>query len=65
MKPDQVEASVAATAAALELPIAPAHRAGVLHYFTLAASLAELVNGFELTHAAEPAPVFTPVSPPE
>jgi hypothetical protein len=64
MTPAEIEASVDATAAALGLPIAPAHRPGVLHYFALAASMAELVNGHALSLADEPAAVFTPVSPP-
>ena len=46
--------------AAFGVPIPPAHRAGVRQYFELAASLAELVNGFVLPPAAEPAPLFRP-----
>lgn len=64
MTPAQIEACVDATAAALGLELAPEHRPGVLHYFALAASMAELVNSHALTHADEPAAVFTPVSPP-
>jgi 16S rRNA (guanine527-N7)-methyltransferase len=64
MKPDVVAAYVDAAAAALDLPIAPAHRPGVLRYFALAASMAELVDAHALAHADEPAPVFVPVSPP-
>ncbi len=64
MTPEEIEACVDATAAALGLPIAPAHRPGVLHYFALAASMAELVAGQDLSSSDEPAPVFTPVSPP-
>jgi hypothetical protein len=65
MTPAQIEACVDATAAALDLKLAPEHRPGVLHYFALAASLAEVVNAHALTLADEPAAVFTPVSPPE
>lgn len=64
MTADEVEACVDANAAALGLKIAPEHRPGVLHYFALAASMAELVNGHPIGLADEPAPVFTPVSPP-
>jgi hypothetical protein len=46
------------------LKIAPEHRPGVLHYFALAASMAELVSAHPLGTPDEPAPVFTPVSPP-
>ena len=65
MTPAQIEASVDATAEALDLPLAPEHRPGVLHYFALAASLYELVAAHPLDPADEPAPVFTPVSPTE
>jgi hypothetical protein len=64
MTPGEIEACVDATAAALDLKIAPVHRPGVLHYFALAASLAALVNAHDLGNADEPAAVFTPVSPP-
>jgi Protein of unknown function (DUF4089) len=62
--PGEIEACVDATAAALELRIAPEHRPGVLRYFALAASMAELVATHDLSNADEPAPVFTPISPP-
>jgi hypothetical protein len=64
MTPEEIEACVDATAAALGLRLAPEHRPGVLHYFALAASMAELVDAQVLGNADEPAPVFTPVSPP-
>ncbi len=64
MTPQEIEAAVDATAAALDLPLDPAHRPGVLHYFALAASLAALVNAHDFANADEPAAVFTPVSPP-
>jgi Protein of unknown function (DUF4089) len=63
MTPAQIEAYVDAAATALQLPLAPEHRPGVLHYFALAASLAELVNGLPLGTADEPAEVFTPIAP--
>ena len=64
MTPQEIEACVDATAAALKLPLSPAHRPGVLHYFALAASMAELVNAHPLELTDEPAPVFVPVAPP-
>jgi len=63
MTPQDIEACVDANARALGLVIAPGHRPGVLHYFALAASMAELVNGLPLGDHDEQAPVFTPVSP--
>ena len=64
MTPEEIEAYVDAAAHALGLPIAPEHRPGVLHYFALAASMAECVGAQDLGNGDEPAPVFTPVSPP-
>jgi Protein of unknown function (DUF4089) len=64
MTPKEIEACVDANAAALGLHIAPEHRPGVLHYFALAASMAELVGAHDLGTDDEPAPVFMPVSPP-
>jgi hypothetical protein len=63
LTPEQVAACVDANAAAVGLVIAPGHRPGVLHYFALAASMAELVNGLQLPADAEGAAVFTPISP--
>ena len=65
MTPEEIQKYVDAASAALALPIAPAHRPGVLHYFALAASMADLVNAQVLTPEDESAPVFLPVSPPE
>jgi len=62
MTPQQIEAYVDATAATLGLPLHAGHRPGVLHYFALAAAMAELVNGLSLTAADEPAEVFTPIA---
>jgi hypothetical protein len=58
----EIEASVDATAAALSLPLDPAHRPGVLLYFELAAGLADLVMRDPLGLEDEPAPVFTPIA---
>lgn len=63
MTPEQIEAHVDAVAATLQLPLRPEHRPGVLHYFALAAAMAELVNGLPLAITDEPAEVFTPVVP--
>jgi hypothetical protein len=64
MTPEAIEAYVDAAAAALDLPISAAHRPGVLRYFALAASMAELVNAHALGPADESAALFVPVSPP-
>lgn len=63
MRAETIEAYVDATAAALDLPLAPEHRPGVLHYFGLAAEMAELVNALPLTVQDEPAEAFVPISP--
>jgi hypothetical protein len=63
MNAQQTEAYVDATAAALGLPLDAQHRPGVLHYFALAAAMAELVNGLPLGTADEPAEVFVPIEP--
>jgi len=64
MTPKEIETVVDAMATAMDLRIAPEHRPGVLHYFALAASMAELVNGHPVNLHLEPAPVFVPVEPP-
>jgi hypothetical protein len=64
MTPTQIEAYVDAAAAALALPLDTAHRPGVLHYFGLAAGLAELLAAHPLSPADDPAEAFVPVSPP-
>jgi hypothetical protein len=63
MTPDQIEAYVDAAASALHLPLSAEHRPGVLHYFALAASMAELVAEPPLGIADAPAEAFEPVSP--
>jgi hypothetical protein len=56
-------AYIDAAAATLGLKLAAEHRPGVLKYFALAASMAELVQGLPLEPHDEPANVFRPVSP--
>ncbi|CAN5917268.1 hypothetical protein BH11PSE8_BH11PSE8_27400 [soil metagenome] len=63
MTPHQIEAYVDAAAAALQLPLAPEHRPGVLQYFALAAGLADVLMAYPLGRDDEPAEVFTPISP--
>ena len=64
MDAKQIELHVDATAALIGLPIGPEYRAGVLRYFGIAAAMADLVMQHQLGVEDEPAPVFTPVSPP-
>ena len=61
----EIEAVVSANAAALGLPIAAAYRTGVVAFFTLAADMAQLVDGLPLERDDESGSVFTPVSLPE
>ena len=63
MTPAQIEAYVDAASAALDLNLDPAHRPGVLHYFALAAGMAELVAAFPLTLGDDPAEAFVPIAP--
>jgi hypothetical protein len=63
MDAQRIEAYVDAAAAALDLPLAPAHRPGVLAYFALAAELAESVAGVPLDVCDEAAPVFAVIAP--
>ncbi len=56
-------AYVNAAAAALGLKISAEQRPGVLQYFALAASMAELVQGLPLHLHDEPAGAFHPVPP--
>ena len=63
LTPPEIEHYVDAAAAALSLPLSPAHRPGVLNYFALAASMAELVGAHPLAPADEPAESFVPISP--
>jgi hypothetical protein len=63
MTPAQIEAYVDAAATAIGLPLQPEHRPGVLHYFALAAGLAESMSADSLGVADEPADSFVPISP--
>ena len=63
MDRERIEAYVDAAAAALDLPLATAHRPGVLAYFALAAGLADAVMAVPLVAGDEPAPAFTPIGP--
>jgi hypothetical protein len=63
MTPAQIEAYVDAAAAALQLPLSPAHRPGVLSYFALAAGMAELVGAHPLAITDDPAEAFVPIAP--
>ena len=63
MTPAQIEAYVDAATAALQLPLSPEHRPGVLHYFALAAGMAELVGAHPLSTADDPAEAFVPIAP--
>jgi hypothetical protein len=60
MTDDQAEALMNAAAAALSLPVDPAHRPGVIANLRLAAHMAALVEGKALTIHQEPAPVYRP-----
>jgi len=59
----EIETYVDAAARVLALPLAPLHRPGAVHYFGLAAAMAEIVGAQQLGLDDEPAPVFVPVSP--
>ena len=63
MERSLAEAYVDAAAAALGLPIGAQHRPGTVHYFELAAAMAELVLSLPLDIDDEPAPVFVPIAP--
>ena len=63
MSPVQIENYVAAAAAALQLPLAAEHLPGVLNYFALAASMAELVGAHPLGVTDDPAEAFVPIAP--
>ena len=63
MTPAQIEAYVDAASAALNLPLSPEHRPGALHYFALAAGMAELLAEQPLAITDDPAEAFVPVSP--
>lgn len=54
---------VDAAAATLHLRLSPQYRPGVLQFFALAASMAELVQGLPLAPADESGNIFAPVPP--
>jgi hypothetical protein len=47
-------------AQAIDLPLAPEHRPGVVDNFVRIAAIAQLVTEFPLSDTIEPAPVFEP-----
>jgi hypothetical protein len=63
MTPEQIEAFVDASAAALALDLQPAHRPGVLRFVAIAADMAAVLDAVPLDRAVEPAVVFMPASP--
>ena len=63
MTPADVSAWVDQAAKLLDLHITEEHRPGVLHYFSIAADMAALVNGLPLTASDEAAGAFIPISP--
>ncbi len=63
MTPAQIETYVDAAACALDLPLDPGHRAGVLRYFALAAQFADVVQAVDLDASTEPAMAFVPIAP--
>ncbi len=63
LTPAQIEAYVDATAAALDLPLAPEHRPGVLQFFALAAGMAALTEAVDLAPHDESAVHFSPIEP--
>ena len=60
MDTEVMRAYVVATAAALELPIAPQHLAGVLLNFERLAGMAAALNDFPLAPEDEAGPVWRP-----
>ena len=62
MTPEQQVAYVDAASALLDLPIAP-YRAGVLHYFALAAEMNMQVSRFSLEVHDESGETFVPSLP--
>lgn len=60
MTEDEAAAYLREAAAAIALPIDPAHAPGVVANLRLAARMAALVEGRPLDVTQEPAPVFNP-----
>ena len=65
MTPQEIEAYVDASSAALGLRLRADHRPGVLRYFALASEFAALIDAVPLGERDEPALSFVPVSPRE
>ena len=63
MSPAVVEAYVLAASSALDLPLGPEHRPGVLQFFALAAGFAAQLQAVPLEAQDDPAPVCVPVEP--
>lgn len=60
---DAFARTVDAAAAALDLPLHPDHRPGVLHFCALAAGMAQRVLAVPLTRSDESGEVFRPIEP--
>ncbi len=60
---DAIARCVDAAAAAIALPLDPAHRPGVLRYYALAAGMAQVVLAVPLGRDDESGEVFRPVEP--
>jgi Protein of unknown function (DUF4089) len=57
---DEIEAYVDRAVALLALPLAPAHKPGVIANLTRTAAIAKLVTEFPLPDEIEPGPVWRP-----
>lgn len=60
---DTIARAVDAASAAIDLPLHPDHRPGVLHFYALAASMAQRVLAVPLARRDESREVFRPVEP--
>lgn len=63
MTPEQTEAYVDAAAVALNLPLRPEDRPGVMRFFALAAEFGAVIDAVPLDAHAESAVVFRPIGP--
>lgn len=59
-----LDAFMNAASVALDLPLDPAYRPGILRYLGLAAAMARQLDQIPLSERVEPAVRFTPVCPP-
>jgi len=59
-----LDAFMNAASVALDLPLDPAYRPGVLRYLGLAAAMAQQLDAIPLSERVEPAVRFEPVCPP-